>query len=378
MNKKKILLVDDEISIRETLKELLVLSNYDVQTAANGQNALEILEYWIPDLIICDIMMPVMDGNMLHDIIKDNLVLSPIPFIFLTAKNENNLMRRCLLDGADDFLSKPFKISELINVIEAKLERFEKIKNACNNLYSGKKTAFLHEINTPLNGILGLAEILLNNENTLEKEQAHEFYESIKISGERLNRTLQNVMLYQNLKNNVQEFKDTASTEIVKNFATVKAKLFEIYENQEARISFEVDEANIKISDNHLCFILFELMDNALKFSSNSKVIMVSGVRFNEEFYELVIKDFGIGFSEEELKKIGAAQQFNREKREQQGLGLGLFLSKIIIKKARGVFTIISKVNEGTTIKIFLPLSRKKSSLKAPQLGPKLALSFDC
>jgi signal transduction histidine kinase len=70
----------------------------------------------------------------------------------------------------------------------------------------------------------------------------------------------------------------------------------------------------------------------------------------------LVIRDFGIGLSQQELKKIGASQQFNREKREQQGLGLGLFLSKIIIKKSAGVFTIISKENEGTTIKIFLPL----------------------
>ena len=69
----------------------------------------------------------------------------------------------------------------------------------------------------------------------------------------------------------------------------------------------------------------------------------------------MVIRDFGIGFSEEELKKIGAAQQFNREEREQQGLGLGLFLSKIIIKSSRGNFKIISRENEGTTIKIMLP-----------------------
>jgi signal transduction histidine kinase len=69
----------------------------------------------------------------------------------------------------------------------------------------------------------------------------------------------------------------------------------------------------------------FELIDNALKFSEDNKIIMVSGTTYNEEFYELIIKDF-IGFSENELNKIGATQQFNREKKEQ--LGLGLFLAK--------------------------------------------------
>ncbi len=97
-------------------------------------------------------------------------------------------------------------------------------------------------------------------------------------------------------------------------------------------MTFEIDKAMIKISEEHLQYIFFELIDNALKFSSNNKFIIVSGEQFNNEYYKLVIWDFGIGFSEQELNKIGAAQQFNREEREQQGLGLGLFLSKIIIK----------------------------------------------
>jgi two-component system sensor histidine kinase/response regulator len=357
MSNNKILLVDDELNIRETITELLVYKNYEVKTAANGQDALDILDYWTPDLIICDIMMPVMNGNELHQIVKENHSLSPIPFIFLTAKNESNIMRSCLLDGADDFLSKPFKINELILVIKAKLERFEKVKNAYNNLYCGQKTSFLHEINTPLNGILGMTELLLSQEDNFEVDEIQEVYESIKISGERLNRTLQNIILYQNLINNSLEFKDTSKSEILNNLSKVKTKIFQIYEKQEKRIRFKVDEAMLKISKKYLSFILFELIDNALKFSPKGKCISVSGERYNDEFYQIVIMDFGIGFSEDELKKIGAAQQFRRDTREQQGLGLGLFLSKAIIKEAKGVFSIVSNINEGTSIKIFLPYS---------------------
>ena len=139
MNTNKILFVDDEPNVRETIKELLVFKSYDVRTAANGQEALDILEYWIPDLIICDMVMPVMNGSELHENIKKNKYLNTIPFIFLSAKNEVELIRKCLQDGADDFLTKPFKFNELILVVTARLERFEKNKIAQTNLQSCKK-----------------------------------------------------------------------------------------------------------------------------------------------------------------------------------------------------------------------------------------------
>ena len=126
MNKKKILLVDDEISLRDTIAELLTLNNYSVKTAANGQAALEILDYWIPDIIISDIMMPIMDGYMFHEIVKDSSMLNQIPFVFLTAKNNKEEKEKCRQNGVDLFISKPFKIENLIAIIEIKIERFEK------------------------------------------------------------------------------------------------------------------------------------------------------------------------------------------------------------------------------------------------------------
>lgn len=362
MHKNKILLVDDELNLRETISELLLYQDYDVKTAKNGQEALDILEYWDPDLILCDIMMPVMDGNALHEIIKDIPSLNTIPFIFLTAKKETNLMRKCLIQGADDFLHKPFKIKELTTVIESKINRFEKIKNTSNNLYPGKRNSFLHEINTPLNGILGSIELLTGYKEHLNKTEVMDLNNAIKVSGERLYRTLTNVLLYQNIKNNLIEFNDNSTCEIFNTFLHTKEKIFKIHEGQEKRITFEIDKATIKVSQKHLQFIFYELIDNALKFSSDNKIIIVSGEQHNDEYYELVIRDFGIGLSKQELSRIGAAQQFNREENEHQGLGLGLFLSRIIVKKSDGIFSIVSKVNEGTRIKILLPLNQKNSN----------------
>lgn len=126
MNKKKLLLVDDEVSLRDTITDLLILNNYSVKTAANGQDALEILDYWTPDIIISDIMMPIMDGYLFYEKVKDSDMLNQIPFVFLTAKNDKEEKEKCILNGVDLFISKPFKIENLMALIEIKTERFNK------------------------------------------------------------------------------------------------------------------------------------------------------------------------------------------------------------------------------------------------------------
>jgi two-component system sensor histidine kinase/response regulator len=362
MNKNKILLVDDEISLRDTITDLLILNNYSIKTAANGQEALEILDYWTPDIIISDIMMPIMDGYLFQEIVKETETLNQIPFIFLTAKNDPSEIEKSTLMGVDLFLIKPFKIDDLIKIIEVKIERFEKIKNAYNTVNASNNNYFMHEINTPLHGILGSINLLIKHKERFGESEIDLFYNSIKTSAERLNRTLKNSILYQNLKNNKLEFLNDSSSEISKEFSKVKDKIANIDINQAKRIVFNVDESEIIIKQEYLHFILFELLDNALKFSGITKKIIVSGKKYNTEYYELVIQDSGIGFSKKQLNEITVYQQFDRDKREQQGLGLGLFMSKVFIKKIRGVFGITSQKDVGTTITIHLPLYIENSN----------------
>lgn len=147
MSKIKILLVDDEPNVRATIKELLVFKNYDVKSAADGQQALDMLDYWMPDLILCDMVMPVMNGSELFDHIKRNSTFSQIPFVFLSAKNEVELIQQCLRDGADDFLVKPFKIDELIILVTTIVTGIEKKRNAANKVIPGRKNnSFINTI----------------------------------------------------------------------------------------------------------------------------------------------------------------------------------------------------------------------------------------
>ncbi len=122
---EKILLIEDNEALRENTAEILSLANYEIITAENGKIGVEKAISNPPDLIVCDIMMPVLDGYGVYQIISKNPNLQHIPFIFLSAKSERNDLRKGMEMGADDYITKPFSDSELINAIRARLEKIK-------------------------------------------------------------------------------------------------------------------------------------------------------------------------------------------------------------------------------------------------------------
>ncbi len=120
---KKILLIEDNEDVRETTAEILELADYDVLTAENGKIGVELAKTNKPELIICDIMMPDLDGYGVLRILSKNTETANIPFIFLTAKAEKSDMRKGMNMGADDYITKPFEEAELLEAIETRLIR---------------------------------------------------------------------------------------------------------------------------------------------------------------------------------------------------------------------------------------------------------------
>lgn len=120
---KKILLIEDNPDVRENTEEILSLANYNVITAPNGKIGVELAQHEKPDLIICDIMMPELDGYGVLHILSKNEETASIPFIFLTAKTEKADIRKGMTLGADDYLTKPFDDTDLLNAIEVRLRK---------------------------------------------------------------------------------------------------------------------------------------------------------------------------------------------------------------------------------------------------------------
>jgi CRP-like cAMP-binding protein/DNA-binding NarL/FixJ family response regulator len=134
---KTILLIEDNDEIRENTAEILELAMYNVFTASNGKEGIEKAIDVKPDLIICDIMMPVLDGyGVLHTIQKNDEIKNT-PFIFLTAKTERSDFRKGMELGADDYITKPFDGTELLNAVDSRLKKVELLKKSFSSGMDG-------------------------------------------------------------------------------------------------------------------------------------------------------------------------------------------------------------------------------------------------
>lgn len=149
----KILLIEDNLEVRENIAELLELANYTVITAKDGKEGVKLAKENTPDLIICDIMMPELDGYGVLQLLSRNPNTNSIPFIFLTAKTEKSDFRKGMNLGADDYLTKPFEEIDLINAIESRLNRSKNLKkehpSTVEGINSFIQSANISELLTP-------------------------------------------------------------------------------------------------------------------------------------------------------------------------------------------------------------------------------------
>ncbi len=148
---KKILLIEDDTILRENTAELLELSNFEVLTASNGKLGVIAAKEYLPNVILCDIMMPELDGYGVLDALSKDEKTNCIPFIFLSAKTEHEDIRKGMEMGADDYLTKPFKESELIGAIKSRLAKIailkdDGVKNSVSGTLSGKQVKSLQEL----------------------------------------------------------------------------------------------------------------------------------------------------------------------------------------------------------------------------------------
>jgi len=126
---KTILVIEDNLEIRENLSEILELDGYEVIQASDGKDGVAKAQSDLPDLILCDIMMPNLDGYGVIHMLSRNPQTMRIPFIFLTAKSEKEDVRKGMSLGADDYIVKPFDETDLLTAVENRLKKFELIQD---------------------------------------------------------------------------------------------------------------------------------------------------------------------------------------------------------------------------------------------------------
>jgi two-component system sensor histidine kinase/response regulator len=356
---QKILVIDDDVSITSNLKVILQMDNFDVITANDGKSGVDLALEHRPDLIICDINMPKMNGLEVLRVLRTEPLTFNIPFLFLTVKSNKEELRKGMEEGADDFLTKPYTNEEIIKAVEIRLQKVKEnqkyYESKLQDLRDNIALSLPDELSNQLNNILGFSKMLSSNSKYMSKEDIKMMADSITISAEQMEQLIRNYLTFTNLKNLLASEYSMPSLRVFDPDAMIimNANAVSDKYNRRSDLDLQLTETTIYISEEHLNKILEELLDNAFKFSfPETPVIFKSEV--NENDYIISVENQGSGLSSDQISKIGEFMQFDRTEQEQTGVGLGLAIVKLITKLYKGEMVVKSVPGETTTVKIIL------------------------
>lgn len=359
---KKILVIDDAEFILESTSTLLRFEGYDIITASDGLSGIEAAGNYRPDLILCDISMPGMDGYGVLEKIRSIPETVTTPFIFLTAFTDKANMRAGMEKGADDYLIKPFTREELIAAIDAQWKKShfieKQVQEKVDEVGRSITYALPHEFRTVLNQIVGSAKYLNNNAQIIEKEEITELSQDIISSAQRLMKITENYLLYIRIESFITSKEKRSQLRTFRTDEPV-AMLFDIASNVAARFERledldmlgSINNIYIEVSTESFHKVVEELLDNAFKFSDPGNKVMLNVWQSGQLLY-ISIEDQGRGMSKDHLQNVGAYVQFERQVYEQQGVGLGLSIAKKLVELHDGAFEIRSEIGVGTIVNV--------------------------
>ncbi len=353
-----ILIIEDEEPIRQTLVDMLEINGHTALAAADGFEGVK-LAASRPDLILCDINMPGMDGFQVIGEIQKLPQCVDIPFIFLTAQADRGSQRKGMALGADDFITKPFTVSDIMDAINARVDRQRSLRERIGRLIdqqSKETTAdWSHELLTPLNAVFGGLQLIEAEDGNISPAELKDLLGLIREGAERQQRLAMKLIRYFELERLKQApravgtFRCEARPSIEAAVARAATE-----ENRRDDLRVQCDTGNIALPETFLLDAVAELIGNACHFSAAGQPVLVSGCGAGEN-YRIEIIDEGPGMTSEQRERVGAFTQFNRHSSNQQGLGLGIAIARSVAELAGGQLT-LSPGPEGRGLRATLDL----------------------
>ena len=366
-NKPTILIIDDEPALLLGLTAIIRRHGYNVITAADGNEGLRKAREAMPDLILSDVMMPPPNGFELRRLMSLDSTLSPIPFIFLTARSNVEDRVSGIREGADDYITKPFETEELIARIEAVFRRVkteqargrEQMKAIAqqdmDKLRNEILQNFHHELRTPLTNILMPLELAANNRFSTPEEQS-KFISIALNNADRLESLVTDLIMLSNIDhgnlNTIRQSIDV-DTHIL---APIRKRL-ERYKPKELEIFTEISEQG-KITAPRREFIhaITHLMDNAFKFGHERGHVSLMVQPGANGGVDIKIQDDGPGIPADLHEKVFERfyQGSQGDSRGYEGLGVGLTIARAVFQSLRGNVEIHDSA-QGTLVHAFIP-----------------------
>ena len=364
----KILIVEDTLTIREEIHDILVMEGYTVFEAENGSIGFEIALKKYPDLIISDILMPKLNGFEMYKKLQNNKTTKLIPLIFLSAKAEKSDIRAGMNLGAEDYLTKPIDVEDLLNTVKIKIDKklllaqetIDKTTTISAILQQQKKELdnyaqlISHELKTPLRNI---SDILI----WIREELAHPISSENSINSiELLEKKVERMEL---LLTKLEQYKNIRSSSFKKNKINLNTIAKKVIAKLKVPSHIKIEIKNklpTLFADEIMLEKVFEiLIQNALDHIDKKKGLILLACETTEEDYLFSIKDNGIGIKTKYHEKIFEMFQTIDSN---NSTGIGLSIVKKIISYYNGEVKVESKTNKETIFYFSLP---KKGTMNA-------------
>lgn len=359
----RILVIDDDYLNHIIVTRGLERLGYKIENAYDGAEGIRMALANPPDLIVCDIAMPEADGYTVIQRLQEHERLVQVPFIFLTARSDYDELRKGMALGADDYLTKPFSIKDLQAAVKTRLRRHhsivQPIVDEMDALRSNIALLLPHELRTPLMLLEGYTSMLEEDLHRLDPD-VRVLIEPVIGGTKRLKRLIENCLAYTDAT--LSPIQDTL---IPLDAAAVIEQCAQRVTSDNQRsddLVLHLLPDHVYFSESDLVKIVSELVDNACKFSEAGQPIHVVTTQ-EDRFYALEIADKGRGMTAAQINKIGAYMQFERQRYEQQGIGMGLVVAKQLAERNGTVFNIDSEVGAYTRVSVLLERASRSAAL---------------
>lgn len=367
---QKILVIDDEQEIRDSICEMLGYEGFEATSARDGREGVSTVKESKPDLIICDIMMPELDGIGVLNTLRANPDTQLIPFIFLTAKVSVKDIRLGMSLGADDYVTKPYDADSLLETVHQRLQRSQRHAEEISQQKEAVTLEVAAMLPKQIEGVLGNIQTVANliqiqyeaNEPGLVSVR-----ESLQRDAASLHRLVSRLNLYAQLPAlYARRFDPTTGTmdtqdEVLAANDFIRETVLSVLKSRkyDQDVEFNLEADKVCIRKEHLAIIVEELVDNAIKFSTGDKSISVR-THMEPAFSSLTIMNEGKAPAPEQVEKIAAFKQFFDGERP-AGLGLGLSLVQGIVRLYGGEFEIKSHGENRVQVSVLLPYQENPS-----------------
>ena len=379
-----ILIIEDDDTLRSTLEERLRLEGFRVQTVSCGEDGVQQARKEPPDLILCDITMPGLDGYGVLRALQTDPQTAVIPFVFLTAKATPLQVRVGMGVGADDYLCKPIGKEELLVAIRARLwkhqQRQERLLQTAETARLGVVRKLPQELLTPLTGLLSVVQLLESTQTVQSVAEVRQLGQVLHTAAARVQRTTRRFLLaeLEVANHRPQTQVPLRGTLHLPATAWVSA-LAEHLAWQHARkgdLSLELADVEVVMTVTHFSELVGQLVDNAFKFSPPGRGVQILLDLRSGDACELTVRDRGCGLAPEEIQQLKVSQAAAADLWAQPVNSLGLALVQQIVDLYGGTFALESELGQGTQARVRLPRARpgtQRSNPLEPELLQRIA-----